>query len=135
MRGPIDYLIVQFHGNNFKGEVLDELAAATEKGIIGVLDLAVIVKDKEGNVTSVELSNLEGEVVDQVEKTREKMGTLITEEDIEEVTELLDNDTAVGLLIIEQLWAIGLKKALINAGATLVSEGRIHPEAAEELNK
>jgi hypothetical protein len=48
---------------------------------------------------------------------------------------VLETNTAAGLLVIEHLWAIPLKKALIDADGVMVAEGRIHPEAAEEFNK
>ena len=57
-----------------------------------------------------------------------------TKEDIDEMGDLLENNTAAGLLVIEQLWAKPLKKALLDANGVLVAEGRIHPEAAQELD-
>jgi uncharacterized membrane protein len=133
MRGPIDYIIVGFEGNNFKGEILSELKKAIDNGTIAVLDLALIVKDKAGNVEALELSTLDNEVVKQV--IGSKSGALITDEDIEETGEVLENNTSAGLLIIEQLWAKGLKQAIKNANGVLVAEGRIHPDANEEINQ
>ena len=43
--GPLEYLIVGFEGNRFTGQILAELRAAQEKGIIRVLDLFVMKKD------------------------------------------------------------------------------------------
>ncbi len=37
--------------------------------------------------------------------------------------------------MIEHLWALPLKKALIDANGVLLAEGRIHPDAANELNE
>lgn len=130
MRGPIDYIIIGFEGNNFKGEVLKELEKAVNDGTIAVLDLAVIIKDNDGNVTSIELNNLDSPLAKQLAVSK----GLITDEDVAETGELLENNTSAGLLIIEQLWAKGLKQALINANGVLVAEGRIHPEASSELN-
>jgi hypothetical protein len=59
----------------------------------------------------------------------------ITQEDIDEMSDLLENNTSAGLLVIEQLWAIPLKKAIMDADGVLIAEGRIHPEAAEELSE
>ncbi len=133
MRGPIDYIIVGFEGNNFKGEILSELKKAMDNGTIAVLDLALVVKDKAGNVEALELSSLDNEVVKQV--IGSKSGALITDEDIEETGELLENNTSAGLLIVEQLWAKGLKQAIKNANGVLVAEGRIHPDASDEINQ
>ena len=127
MRGPIDYIVVGFEGNNFNGEILEALKKASEDGTIAVLGLALISRDAEGNVAAVEAADTGG-----LQITGD--ASLIGEDDVQEVGELLEDNSSAGLLIIEQLWAKGLKQALINANGTLITEGRIHPEAAKELN-
>ncbi|MFO0781979.1 MAG: DUF6325 family protein [Candidatus Saccharimonadales bacterium] len=128
MRGPIDYIVVGFEGNNFTGEILEELRKVTAQGTIAVLDLAMIVRDGEGNVTSVEITDL-GDLGPGLESG------LITEEDVAEVGEILEDNSSAGLLVVEQLWAKGLKQSIINANGTLLLEGRIHPEAAKEIEE
>ena len=130
MRGPIDYIIVGFEGNKFTGEILSELQTASENGTIAVLALALVTKDENGAVTTIELD----EDTLRVTASFDLDNTLIGSDDIEEVGDLLENNTAAGLLIVEQLWAKGLKSAIINAGGFLIADGRIHPEASEELN-
>jgi len=125
MRGPIDYIIVGFEGNNFKGEILEELQKAVEAGTISVLDLGLILRDADGTVTSIELTDTGSLKIE---------GGLITDDDINEVGELLEDNSSAGLLIIEQLWAKGLKQAIINANGVLLDEGRIHPDAGKELD-
>ncbi|MBI4855978.1 MAG: hypothetical protein HY818_04470 [Acetobacterium woodii] len=134
MRGPIDYIVMEFVGNQFKGEVLDALTEAVNKKIIDVLDIALIHKDNEGNVTTMELSNVDNEIACAIDELHKNKAGLITLDDEEEVGELLDLNNSAGILIIEQLWAKDLKKALLNANGKLVSEGRIHPDAAAELD-
>jgi hypothetical protein len=131
MHGPIDYLVIEFPGNNFKGEILNELNRAIENQTIAVLDLSLITKDVDGNVSAVEVTDPElfGEVV-----APERAATsIINEEDVDEIGELLQNNSSAGLLVIEHLWARDLKRAIINADGNLVAEGRIHPDAYEEL--
>lgn len=134
MRGPIDYIVVAFDGNNFNGEILDALNVAMDNGTIDVLDLALISKDEDGEVSSVEMTNIESDVIKALAVKKGPAGALITEEDVEEAGELLENNTSAGLLIIEQLWAIDLKRAIGNANGTLIAEGRIHPDAQNELD-
>ena len=132
MRGPIDYIVVGFVGNNFKGEILGELAEATKNGTIAVLDLAVITKDEQENVTKVEISAFGDETKTALQQLGDLSGGLISDEDVDEIGEVLDPNTSAGLLVIEHLWAKGLKQAIINANGVLLAEGRIHPEAAAE---
>jgi uncharacterized membrane protein len=133
MRGPIDYIVVGFEGNDFKGEVLEALSDAQEKGVIDVLDLAIIIKDENGDVASIEVADVSDELVQAIATLKGTDEGLITDEDVEEIGEILEPNTAAGLLIIEQLWAKPLKKAIVDANGVLIADGRIHPEAAEEL--
>ena len=132
MRGPIDYIIVGFKGNTFTGEILSELEKASNDGTIAVLSLALIVRDSEGDVTSVEVTD--PELLKIIQDFDMESG-LISDEDVQEVGELLEDSTAAGLLIIEQLWAKGLKKAILDNGGVLISDGRIHPDASKELEE
>lgn len=135
MRGPIDYIVVGFEGNKFKGNILKALGDAIDNGIINLVALAVISKDKKGNVTEIDIANAEnGYAVDFAAKYAKKTDRVMYD-DIHEISELLENNTSAGLLVIEQLWAKPLKKAMQDANGVLVAEGRIHPEAARELDK
>lgn len=129
MRGPIDYIVVGFTGNRFKGDILAELAASVEQGVISVLDLAVIAKAEDGSVAKVELVDVEG-LENILLANREE---LINEDDIAEIADVLDDNCSAGLLIIEHLWAKGLKKAILDADGVLLAEGRIHPDAYTEV--
>lgn len=131
MRGPIDYIIVGFEVNNFTGEILKELEAASKNKTISVLALALIARDNEGNVSALGVTD---EETMRLIADFDLDNSLITDEDIAEVGELLENNTSAGLLIIEHLWAKGLKQAIINANGVLISEGRIHPNASKELD-
>jgi uncharacterized membrane protein len=129
MHGPIDYIIVGFTGNNFKGDIMHELDTAIQNNTIAVLDMAVITKDAEGEVSSLELMASDDPVMRDLAKFHTNTDHLIDTDDIVEVGEVLEPSTSAGLLIIEHLWAKGLKQALIDAKGTLLAEGRIHPEA------
>jgi hypothetical protein len=135
MRGPIDYIIVGFEGNKFDGSILKAIGDTVEKGVIGLVALALIKKDDKGNVSRVNITDLGDNYALNLAVKYQKNPESITNEDIEEMSEVLETNTAAGLLVIEHLWAVPLKKALIDADGVLVAEGRIHPEAAEELNK
>ncbi|HEY4991220.1 MAG TPA: DUF6325 family protein, partial [Nakamurella sp.] len=47
--GPVDYLVVEFPGSNFTGEILPELVDLVERGIVRVLDLVLIKKEQDGS--------------------------------------------------------------------------------------
>lgn len=134
MRGPIDYIIVGFDGNKFEGKIINALEEAANNKTIDILALALISKDSEGNVTTLDAVNLGDEFVVEFSKLIKAGDSIVTQDDIDEVGEILENNTSAGLLVIEQLWAKPLKSAIIEANGKLIAEGRIHPEAALELD-
>ena len=124
MKGPIDFIIVGFNGANFNGSILRELQESVENNTINVIALAVVAKDSSGVVT-----RLSAQFLSQAASNEQ----LVNQEDIDEVGELLENDSAAGILIIEHLWARGLKKAIINANGYLIAEGRLRSDVINEL--
>lgn len=133
MRGPIDYIIVGFEGNKFDGSILKALADAIESGAVGLVALSVVSKDTEGTVTTLDVADVGDVYISEFTQKYKTDNSVVTQDDVDEMADLLENNTTAGLLAIEHLWAKPLKKALIDANGVLVAEGRIHPDAAGEL--
>jgi hypothetical protein len=133
MRGPIDFIIVSFKGPKFDGSILQALGDALDKGIIGLVGLSLLAKDAEGTVTSLNVADVGDKYITDFAQKYPATQSEVDQDDIDETAELLEPDTAAGLLMIEHLWALPLKEAIINANGVLLAEGRIHPEAAAAL--
>ncbi len=133
--GPLEYLVVGFEGNRFTGKILAELRTAQEKGIIRVIDLAVIRKDEQGNIATLALSDLSPEVAAELGPIGSDFLGLFAPEDIEQVAADLPANSAAGLLLFEHTWAIGLKNAVKDAGGVAIAGGFVAPDVLEELEK
>jgi hypothetical protein len=133
--GPLEYLVVGFENYRFTGQILAELRAAQEKGIIRVVDLCVIAKDEQGTVTARELSELGGEEATELSSLATNVMSLLSDEDIQQVAADIPNKSAAGLLLFEHTWAIGLKEAIKNAGAVAITGGLVAPDMLQELEK
>jgi Family of unknown function (DUF6325) len=131
--GPLEYLMVAFAGNRFSGQILSELRAAEEKGIIRVIDLLVIKKDEQGNVTAQELSDLDEEEARPFGFLAGKLLNIFEPDDVEVTASQMPNNSAAGLLLIEDTWAIPLKEALLNAGALARTGGMVAPEVVQSI--
>ena len=136
MLGPIDYIVVGFVGNNFNGSILDELGKAVDSGVIRLVDLLFIIKDADGTVSAAEIEDQH----EDIKKAAAQFGLadglpMLTEQDVEKLGADMENDTSAGVLVIEHVWAKGLKKALLDANGILLAEGRIHPDVVEEVEK
>jgi hypothetical protein len=129
MLGPIDYVVVGFKGNNFDGTILGELSKAVDSGVIRLVDLVFIIKDEKGDVTMAEVADQYDELKDVAKLLgHEDDLPLLTEDDVQKLGAKMESDTSAGVLVIEHLWAKGLKKALLDKGAVLLAEGRLHPD-------
>ena len=132
MLGPIDYVVVGFKGNNFDGAVLKEIGKAVDSGVIRLVDLLFIIKDKDGAIEMAEVTDQEDDLKEVAAMLGHKDDMpLLTEDDVKKLGDKMDNDTSAGVLVIEQLWAKGLKKALLDKDAVLLAEGRLHPDKVE----
>jgi hypothetical protein len=133
--GPLEYLVVGFEGNRFTGQILAELRAAQEKGIIRVLDLFVMKKDVQGNVTALEVSELSSEETAEFGPLAGNLMSLFSPEDMQQAATNIPNNSSAGMLLFEHTWAIGLKEAIKNAGGIAVVGGLVPPEVLQELEK
>lgn len=134
MRGPIEYIVVEFIDNKFDGSILAEIEKASDAGIIKVLDLALLSKDENGEVTALSVEDAGDEVITTFISSNGVTGDLIGDDDIDEIAEMLENNSSTGILVVEMIWAKPLVESIVNANGILLAEGRIHPDAFEELN-
>jgi hypothetical protein len=52
--GPIDFVALEFKGNEFTGEIMPALNELIASKTIRIIDMVVVLKDQEGNVSAVE---------------------------------------------------------------------------------
>lgn len=135
MRGPIDYIVVGFEGNKFDGSILKSIGDAIDSGVIALVALSLIQKDEKDTVTVLDVAQSEDSYAVEFVQKYKNDSSLVTQDDIDEIADLVEPNTSVGLLVVELLWAKPLREAIIKAKGVLVAEGRIHPEAANEINQ
>ena len=124
--GPVEYMVVAFPGNQFKGEILPAIAEQVEAGTIRIIDLAFVSKDADGNVTALEVSDLDSEIGQALHSLLgDEKGGLINDEDIMAVAEEMEPNFSAGLLVWEDVWATKIKNAIIDAGGELWDLERI----------
>ena len=118
--GPVEYMVVAFPGNKFKGEILPAIAEQVEAGTIRIIDLAFVSKDANGDVTALEVSDLDSDIGQALHALLgDEKGGLINDEDIMAVAEEMEPNFSAGLLVWEDVWATKIKNAIIDAGGEL----------------
>ncbi len=130
--GPIDFIALEFPGNRFKGEILPDLFELADKEIIRIIDLVIITKDQDGQVTVRELRELDSAHIEIFNPLKAEANQMITESDIDMIAEKLADNSTAGILLIENLWAKKTKQAMMDANGRLVMFERIPHEVVEE---
>jgi Family of unknown function (DUF6325) len=136
--GPVEYIVVGFPGNRFKGEIAPALGDLVEAGTIRIIDIAFAGKNENGDVVAFELSDLDPDVQSALEKLGAEPSGLFNEEDLMSVAETLDPGSSAAVLAWENVWAKGVAAAIRNAGGELYGYDRIPHEvivAAREWAK
>ena len=127
--GPVDYLVVEFPGSNFNGEILPELADLVDRGVVRVLDLVLIKKQEDGSFEGFEFDDIESGSLGQLRELERELADLLSEDDIVAVAEALDPGSTAALLVYENLWAAPFASAVRRSGGQLVANGRIPVQA------
>jgi hypothetical protein len=123
--GPVDYMIVAFPGNEFKGEIAPALADLVDAGTIRIMDLAFVGKNEAGETVSFELMELDPEVRAGFERAGIEVTGLFSEEDLEAAAEELEPNSSAALLVWENVWAREVAQAMRNAGGELLDFERL----------
>ena len=129
--GPVDYLIVAFPGNEFRGEVVPALADLVENGTIRIIDVAFVGKNAEGEVVAFELLDLAPDVKKAFEDMGVEVSGLFNEDDLMSTGEKLEPNSSAALLVWENVWARKVADALRNAGGVVVDFTRIPHEVVQ----
>ena len=128
--GPVEYIVIGFPGNKFKGDILPALGDLVSGGLIRVMDLAFVKKDADGSVLAFELEDLATEEAEAF-AFEKAIGDLLNEEDLMLIADELEPDTSAAVLIWENLWARRFAKSVREAGGVLVDSNRIPYELVE----
>jgi Family of unknown function (DUF6325) len=123
--GPVDYLVVEFPGSNFTGEIMPELVDLVQRGIVRVLDLVLIKKDDDGSYEAFEFADIEDGALGELRELERELADLLSEDDVAAVAETLEPGSTAGLLVYENLWAAPFASAVRRSGGQLISNGRI----------
>ena len=130
--GPVDFLALEFKGNQFKGEILPALLELVQNQIVRVIDFIVVQKDQDGKLQALELEQLEAEVVRIFDPLAMEISGIIQVEDIQMIGEKLENNTTAAILLFENLWAIKFGEAALRANGRMVMFERIPLEVVNE---
>jgi uncharacterized protein DUF6325 len=127
--GPVDYIVMEWAGDQpVTGEVMPLLLDLVDRGIIRILDIAFMVKDRDGSVAALDFPELAQESGGLADFEGASSG-LLGQDDLEEAAAALEPGTVAAVLVWENRWAAPVAVALRRSGGQLVASGRIPVQA------
>jgi len=130
--GPMEYVVLEFDGNQFRGEIASALRDVVSKGVISIADLIFVKKDQGGDVTVLELKDLGTDAI-AWEPILGDLTNLFSLEDIEDLANELQPNSSAALVLFEHTWAAKLRDAIASARGRLVTDGLVPPEIVDEV--
>ena len=127
--GPVDWIVVEFPGSKFSGEIAPVLQDLVERGLIKVLDLMMLRKDDAGELEIFELSDLAAGELGELRTEEAELAMVLSERDVLDIAETIEPGSTAAVLVWENLWAAPFGTAVRHAGGQLRASGRIPVQA------
>jgi uncharacterized protein DUF6325 len=131
--GPVEYIAIAFPGNRFSGAIVPALQQLVDSGTIRILDLVIIRKEANGDITGLELSDASPEEQAALASLGVAGTHLVGQEDVEDIGEALEPNSSAALMIWENVWASRFAESLRDADGILIANGRIPVPVIEEV--
>lgn len=104
-----------------------ELLALVDAGTIRVIDVLILVKNADGTVEAMELSDIDE--LGPLQAVEAQLAELLAAEDVENLAAAMEPGSTAGVLIWENLWAAPFASAGRRSGGQLIATGRIPIQA------
>ena len=112
VRGPVDYVLLEFHDDHLTGRAAGAILDLIDRGIVAVYDVVVVGKDQQGEVYSLDLAEAEASVVGDFG-------------DLADAASAMEPGTLAVLIVYENLWAIPFVAAALESGGEMIASARI----------
>jgi hypothetical protein len=119
--GPVDWIVVEFPGSRFKGQIAPALLDLVERDLIRVLDMLVLKKDADGTLEAFELSDLDEGEIGKLRTYESELAMLLSEEDVTSLASAIEPGSSAGVLVGENIWAAPFASAVRRSGGQLVA--------------
>jgi hypothetical protein len=131
--GPVELLVINFPGNQFKGEIVPALKELIENNTIRIIDILFVQKDTAGNVAILEISELSDEAYDVFEPLVSDVSGIASESDALHFAAVLENNSSAAMMLFENVWATRFRDAIVNANGQLLLSERIPKAVIDSL--
>ena len=131
--GPIDVVIIGFPGNKFSGQIAPAIMELVDAGTIRVIDLLFVMKDADGVVLTVDVSDLDPDAGPSFMAVNVVQPGALGPEDADEIAEDLEPNTSALLIAFENAWAAKFVEACRAADGFVIDQIRIPADVGEAV--
>jgi hypothetical protein len=125
----VQYVIISLQEDVSLATVVPPLVGLVEQGVLRILDLVVLHKDRDGRVTVLELEEVEE--LSSLTGLEGEVGGLLSVHDIALAAAALPSGVIAAVLVSEDRWAEPLAAAVRDVGGTIVAGERIPASRVE----
>lgn len=131
--GPVDFVLLEFPLEGLTGRASEELIRLVEQGVVRIYDLLVVVKEEDGSVEVLELTD-PGGPGEAFSYFAGAQSGLLGEDDVAEAAGAIAPGKVAALIVYENIWAAPFVAAVRDSGGELVASTRIPaPDVMEAL--
>jgi hypothetical protein len=123
--GPIELIVIGFEGDTFDGNVSSAMVDLVQRGLVRIIDLALVIKDSVGATHILELEELSPEIAATMAPMTAAVSGLLSEADLSDIAADLRPGTSEAVFLVEHLWATEFANAVRSAGGALLVSERI----------
>lgn len=127
--GPIDFVLIEFPGDNLTGEAGAALLDLVDRGIVRVFDILIARKDADGTFSGVDIADLTAEGLGGFAAFAGARSGLLGDDDLARAAEAMAPGTMAALIVYENTWAVPFVAAAHRAGGQLIASERIPAQA------
>lgn len=128
--GPVEYIVIDFPGNQFNGDIVPALVELVDSGTVRIMDLLFVYKDAEGNVAAYEAGEA-AKMQEMFADVEYEVLSLFSDEDIAILAESLPDNSSAALMVWENLWSARFAQAVRGSGGLVIENGRIPYDVIE----
>jgi hypothetical protein len=124
--GPVDVVVIGYPPDAPRsGEAIPAFVDLVDRGIIRVLDVLAVQKDIEGNISGIEIADLDGDGVNDLTVFAGARSGMLGEDDASATAEVLKPGEAAVMICFENTWAAPFATAVRRNGGELLAFQRI----------
>jgi Family of unknown function (DUF6325) len=124
--GPIDIAVIGYPpGSPMTGDAMPLLIDLVERGIVRVLDVLFVMKDKDGNAVGFEAKDLDDKGVGDLAIFEGASSGLLGDAEVADAAEVLEPDSGAVLIVYENRWAAPFIAAVRRNGGVPLAFERI----------